>query len=455
MIQSSIHGAMQSLAPNFDRLQTQITGLGPNFERLQHQITGLSVRDTPMTGTESTESRRQDILNQTMRESQASARETLRSRYAEASITVTDADLDGMLSRSGQNSTRDNIQKMRVDDLPKFDGTDVHGFVVNIMSALVQFDQQAVARTIPRAFEGQARNWWNILTDDTKSLYMGNVYRFKDVLEEEFADSIGVAKDKAKSRVWRVGSEDIMTYYYDKMDLMVNANHGNHSDVEVCYELREGLPIEFRPYIRTVLERNPSTQRMRKEFQTLENDFMKMWKSSKRFTTPPLTPARSPSYSPSSASTERSPSPVFRRSRTEPPLRESYDPKKVGQHPGPDGKMMRSYTLPSGQLILLNRTCRVSGCNGNHFDFEHDYLSSSKKRAQSIPARDSSEKGTYEGYPISTEHGSFPTIDEESSEDEEEHGMKLLSYPMGENPDEGYTYVNGPRFYAKRRGTKN
>lgn len=442
-------------------IQNAVHGLGPNFERLQQQIEVLNSGVGNGGGSsQSEEARRQDILNRTIAESQTSLRNTLRERYAEAGLNVTDNDLNASV---GKNTTRDfsqkdNTQKMRVDDLPKFDGRGVHGYLINVTSAIVQFGQQAVARTIPRTFEGQARNWWNVLSDDTKTSYMSNVHRFKDALEDEFADSIGVAKDKAKNRTWRIGSEDIMTYYYDKIDLMVNSNHGNYSEVEVCYELREGLPIEFRPYIRTVLEKNPSTQRMRKEFQSLESDFLKMSRSSnsRKFTPPmsppsSMSPSRSASYSPGSEGS----GPVYRRGRSEPPLRESYDPKKVGQQAGPDGRMLRSYTLPSGQVILLNRTCRVNGCNGNHFDFEHDHLNV-KKRAQSIAAaydQTDSTMETYEGYPIAS---SYPLVEEESDEDESQ-GMKLLSYRMADDNmnNEDHSFSGETRYFSRRRGTKN
>lgn len=436
MIQQSVAAAMQSLTPQFDSLRTDLQDLrtnNPSMEGVEHS---------------SVESQRQDILNETLRESRDILKNTLRQKYTTRGISVNEADLDAIVADKGAGShlDRDNVQKMRVDDLPKFDGRDVHSYLVSVTSAIVQFGQQAVARTIPRTFDGQARNWWNILSDSTKNSYMSNVYKFKDALEDEFSDSVGVAKDKAKNRTWRIGSEDIMTYYYDKMDLMVNANSGNHSDVEVCYEIREGLPIEFRPYIRTVLEKNPSTSRMRKELQSLENDFLKMWKSSRtRMSTPPLTPTSSfsPTSSPDS-SISRSPT-SFRRSRSEPPLRESYDPARVGQAPGPNGKMLRSYTLPSGQVLLLNRTCRVNNCNGNHFDFEHDHVTT-RKRAASVMVNNTDQ--SYEGYPIADNLHTLPVVEEESSEEDEEPGMKMLSYTIIDEEDP-------PRRLSKRRGTKN
>lgn len=441
MINNAIHSAMQSLAPNFEQLRTEI-----------QQVRTSSV---PVEMEPSIESRRQDILNESLRESQTTLKQVLQTKYSNNNIPITEAQLDSIISEKVGGAGKEIVQKMRVDDLPKFDGRDVFGYLVSVTSAIVQFGQQPVARTIPRTFEGQARNWWNVLTDETKLQYMSNVYRFKDALEEEFSDSVGVAKDKAKNRIWKIGSEDIMTYYYEKLDLMVAANHGNNSDVEVCYEVREGLPIEFRPYIRTVLERNPSTSRLRKELQSLENDFVKMYRSShqrQRIQTPSMSPSSSSISPPMSSSPEsaRSSSPVYRRSRTEPPLRESYDPKRVGQQSGPDGKMMRSYTLPNGQVILLNRTCRVNNCNGNHFDFEHDHLSS-KKRAQSVPATDMGSD-TYEGYPISM----VPSVEEESSSDEDQ-GMKLLSYPMSDmgSEDNHYMLAGESRYFAKRRGPKN
>lgn len=433
-MQQHINSAMQSLAPNFKNIEDQILVL-------KNDRAGMDVEPQP-----SMEARRQDILNESLRESQRALRDSLRDRYAREQIAVSEAELESIVLQKGVgvSSSKDSVQRMRVEDLPKFDGKNVYNYVVSVSSAILQFGQVAVAQTIPRTFKGQARHWWNILPEDVKTMYMSNVHRFKDALEEEFSDSVGVAKDKAKSRSWKIGSEDIMSYYYDKIDLMVATNHGNHSEVEICYELREGLPAGFRPYIRTILEKNPSTHRIRKEFQSLENDFMKMWGNQRKFT-PPMTPSTtmSPASSPESS---RSSPPVFRRGRTEPPLRESYDPKKIGQAEGPDGKMLRSYTLPSGQVILLNRTCRVSGCNGNHFDFEHDHLTT-RKRAASVPASQF-HNDSYEGYPLAGD----PIVEEASEDEDESIDQKLLSYTMFDDDVNDHSPV---RRFAKQRGTKN
>lgn len=442
LIQDTIAASMASVKNNIGTLKTSV-----------EEVRKLS-RSSQENAAES-EARKRSIAEEMQQRSDIDFREELKDRFDAEGLDSTEAELDDIFSKMFEKSGSLNQEmKIKPDDLPKFNGNDVHKFLRACEAATTMFSLDMVAKTIPRKFEDQAQMWWMTLPENYRFSLLGNFSGLCRALEEEFKDVDGVLKDRARERKWKLSQESVSDYFYDKQQLLIAAYGSHLSEKDVCYKIKHGLPNDFQLFIRTPLGARASVSAMRKELQEFEGSYLE----SKRKM--PATPATSRSNSPNSARSPSSPSnpsegTTFRRSQSTPPLRESYNPNKISSAPGPDGKLLRSYTLPTGQVILLNRPCRF--CKMNHFDFEHDYMENKKnqtQRAKSVPAfawgypiAESAE--SEEAYPEAAEmEQEYPLIDEpEDNSLSHFHQQGLIEgYPTSSNESQSYFAVRGSSF---------
>lgn len=293
-----------------------------------------------------------------IREQRAKATEAIRLALEAQDISYTDDDLN----LSNQK------EKMKKEDLGEFDGSDLFTFKAEIDSALSIFSTEAVARMMARNLTGQAHTWWISLDSVIRDGLLTDADVFYTKLNDEFSKNKGVLRNEARNRRWKVGKESVMDYYYDKLKLITNS-FGTTDQNDLCHEIREGLPDDFKVLIRTTLARHAKTEALRNELNSLETDYMELRKRPNPYYS-------SPPYQRNQQMPLSAPGPSWGPAiKREAPrsLRESYNPKNISYSADPKNpsKRVRTYLVPdgSGRIIYLNRPCAT--CGQDHFNFEH------------------------------------------------------------------------------------
>lgn len=340
-----------------DILNAALGPLRTQNAALQSEITSLRTQISSQTTDPWEAERAQRAL--ILREEREAAERRIRERLEQQNITV-DADEEvGFVGNS-------LFEKIKVSDLDEFDGTDVHSFFLSVDAALAQFSPRMVAGVMARNLKGVAKIWFQNLSEVMREAILSNANVFKDSLRQEFEEDKAISRQLARDRKWQVQKEPIMTYYYEKMKMIANAFKGIDSS-EQCLEIRDGLPDDLKLLVRTTMAARPNLDHLRKELKTLEQDYLANRR--KR----PFTPQQTFPPANQQSLVKHNRNPVKAEPGRRPPsLRDSFNPKFIGQSPNPSNpsQMIRTYTVPdgSGRVLMLNRPCRT--CGGNHFDFE-------------------------------------------------------------------------------------
>lgn len=193
-----------------------------------------------------------------------------------------------------------------------------------------------------------------------------------------------IARQAARDRKWMYQKEPILTYFYDKVKLLSNSFGERMDQADQCHEIREGLPDDLKPFVRTPLGGKPTLEHLRKELKLLEIDYVANKRKRPTNVIPQLQ-SPPPQVQGNIRNVKQEYGSSSRTNSRRVPLKESFNPKMIGQSPNPSNpsQMIRTYTIPdgSGRVLMLNRPCRV--CNGNHFDFEPVHVHSSSSASDS------------------------------------------------------------------------
>lgn len=268
---------------------------------------------------------------------------------------------------------------MKVSDLNEFDGSDVYSFQLSVDAALAQFSSPTVAGMMARVLKGVAKTWFQNLDHRIRDGCLVDADEFIHALKSEFAIDKGLARQSARDRRWKVNEESVSSYYYDKLKLVGNSYGSSMDATEKCFEVRDGLPEDFKVLVRTTLASRPTLEALRKELTTLEVDYLASQKS-KAVVKVPATQTLPPS--PVKALSPAIPPVMVPRIKQENfagqrrlSMKDSFDSRFIGTAPNPvnPSEMTRTYSVPdgSGRVLYLNRPCRQ--CGGQHFDFEPNH----------------------------------------------------------------------------------
>lgn len=365
-------------------LNRAINPLKETNTALQAEINSL--REQLETGTNPAPSAQQFKAN-VLREERDAAKKRARERLAERNIEVGEEDFSPQSSRN---------ERIKTSNLDEFDGSDVSSFMLSIQAARAMFPSEAVASVIARNLRGMAKHWFQNLSSSSREMLLLSLEDFARSIRHEFEVDKSIARQSARDRKWIYQKESVLTYFYDKINLLINSFGEKMDQVDQCHEIREGLPDDFKPFVRTLLGGKPNLDQLRKELKLLELDYLN---SKKKRPVPvqspmPIFPGQQIANIPRNVKQE-SPSTSKQNGARRIPLKESFNPKMIGQSPNPSNpsQMIRTYTVPdgSGRVLMLNRPCRT--CGGNHFDFEPVHAHTS-----SLP--DSSSD--FDSYPIFT-----------------------------------------------------
>lgn len=303
-----------------------------------------------------------------MREEKEAASRRVRERLQQADIQLDGDEFD---------ATAHSRERIKTSDLDEFDGSDVYGFATSVESARSLFPSDSVASVMARNLRDMAKVWFQNLAQNKKEALLLSSEDFMTAIRAEFEVDRSVARQLARERKWNPNKESIMSYFYDKVKLVANSFGTSMNQEDQCHEIREGLPDDFKPFIRTPLGSKPTLEHLRKELKLLELDYISN-KKKKNFT-PNFVPNMPQQLAQPRVKNEGKTiaPPSFKGNRVS--LKDSFDAKMIGQSPNPSNprQMIRTYTIPdgSGRTLMLNRPCRT--CGGNHFDFEPVHFNNS------------------------------------------------------------------------------
>lgn len=311
-----------------EMLQTALAAaMGPVNQKLDTVSKELAdLRDTQVPQGSSDKAR-------IIRDARAKAVESMRAAFDEQQISYDDNDLS--LGASGE--------RMKKDDLGEFDGSDVYTFKAEVDSALSMFSTESVARMMARNLKGRAHSWWISLDAVIRDGLLKDADTFFSKLNNEFAKSKGTLRTEALMRKWQAGKEPVMDYYYDKVKLLTNSFGNQLDQADLCHEIREGLPDDFKVLIRTTMAKNARTEALRTELHTLEPDYLDLKKKSSYSPSSQRNPGL-PSQPPPSRGRPSNPAKGAQQERPR-SLRETYNPKNILYKPDPNdsSKRVRTY----------------------------------------------------------------------------------------------------------------
>lgn len=383
-------------------LNAAIQPLKDTNNSLKAEIQNLRQGLDPNTGSPSTE---RQIKARVAQEEKDAAIARIKSRLQEENVSFQEDEFNTQPQEQKRN--------MKLSDLDEFDGTDVYSFELSVDTAMAQFSTTTVASMMARVLKGLAKTWFQNLDHRIRDGCLVDADEFMRALKSEFAIDKGLARQAARDRKWKIGHESVATYYYDKLKLVGNS-YGNSMDAaEKCFEVRDGLPEDFKILVRTTLATRPTLESLRKELISLEADYMAFRQASKALIGSSiksvaaqhnLVPApRLPLGVPQVALPRVKQENVPGRRMT---MRDSFNPQNIGVAPNPlnPSENVRTYTVPdgSGRMLYLTRPCRQ--CGGQHFDFEPNH----GKPAQARLASSSDSVSDSEGYQSSYVSSSLP-----------------------------------------------
>lgn len=230
-------------------------------------------------------------------------------------------------------SARSGIDKMKKDDLEEFNGSDLFSFKASVDSALSIWESDVVARMMARNLTGRAHTWWVSLDSIIRDGLLTDSDVFLNKLSEEFAENQGILRERARSQKWSPLTEPVLEYFYDKYKLVSNSFGRSLAASEVCHEIREGLPDNFKVLIRTPLSKSVKVEALRQEMALMEVDYVSMKKraNSQRGNANRSLPNQLPSQSSNTNNRQ------VKRENTQRPrsLRETYKASNIEYGPDP------------------------------------------------------------------------------------------------------------------------
>lgn len=372
-----------------------------------------------------------------IKEGKDKAAADIRANLEANNISFRPEDLEFDTSRSSD--------KMKKEDLDEFDGSDLFSFKASVDSALSIFETGTVARMMARNLTGRAHTWWVSLDSTIRDGLLVDSDVFLSKLEDEFAENQGILRERARNRRWSVLNKPVLTYFYDKYKLVSNSFGRTLQASEVCHEIREGLPDDFKVLVRTPLSKTVKVEALRQELALLETDYVSMVRRNLRGNNRRNVSATpQPMTNTDSSSNRTAPRQIKRESSARPrSLRDTYNPGNIEYGPDPSNpqKRVRIYTIPdgSGRKIYCNRPC--STCGADHFNFEH-------------PQSGNTMKGDNEAYPLqNVGDGNFNFSINDSMLDQREfsgYPSQFSGYPSPDSGSERYpasSSSDSPTFY--------
>lgn len=359
-----------------------------------------------------------------LKEEREAAERRIRERLEQGNIAIGD---DEDLGFSSSNLH----EKIKVSDLDEFDGTDIYSFFMSIDAALSQFSPKLVAGVMARNLKGIAKVWFQNLNELSREAVLSNAFTFKEALRQEFEEDKAISRQTASDRKWQVTREPLMTYFYEKLKLITNAFKGMDS-TDQCLEIREGLPDDFKLLVRTTMAAKPTLDHLRKELKTLEQDYLANRKKKPFAFQQQQVPQQALVKSPAQNLVKTEQGNGKSGNRRPPSLRDTFNPKFIGQSPNPanPSQMIRTYTVPDGsnRVLMLNRPCRT--CGGNHFDFEQVHSQFVEiEENDNYTIQSAVQAQSFSGYPTFTPQSLDPLVQMDSS-----------AYPTWGISNEEYAY---------------
>lgn len=268
-----------------------------------------------------------------------------------------------------------------------FDGSTskLIGFITRIETLWdVRSDAQwrdHLLEALPLCLRGAAQQWYEQLPRTTRVINMRSWPAWRKGLEGVFSPDTSDLRRDAEARTWRIATEDVSAYHFEKLSLL-RAAYPHREENDFVKEIHRGLPDEMQLVVRSALsngKEGSTCEDLLREERHFEATFKRMHASKKsntgnssksspssstKATTPSTTQTASSSSSPETSRTKQSNAPRFN-------LKETWSEANVFYK---DGK--RHYHLPGmANAMVLNRNCH---CGGEHFNFEHDHLMNRK-----------------------------------------------------------------------------
>lgn len=374
-----------------DSLKEALQPLNVANANLRTEIQNLREGLDPNSGVTATE---RQIKSRVAQEETQNAINRIKERLLEQNVSFQSDEFDNP-------SSGDQKKTMKMSDLDEFDGTDVYSFELSVDAAMAQFSSPVVAGMMARVLKGVAKTWFQNVDHRIRDGCLVDADEFIRALKNEFAIDKGLARQTARDRKWKVAEESVANYYYDKLKLVGNSYGSSMDAAEKCFEVRDGLPEDFKVLIRTTLASRPTLEALRKELTSLEADYLAT-RFSKRSTNSLVKTAPVLTMPMTKPVSTLAPQLIGNNSRIKQEnfagqrrmsIRDSFDPKNIGSAPNPSNpsELIRTYTVPdgTGRMLYLNRPCRQ--CGGQHFDFEPNH----GRPVQSRMATGSSSSDTY------------------------------------------------------------
>lgn len=356
-IQQLLNDAIQPLREANENLNTEIQNIRAEFN--------------PNTNSSAIE---RQVKAKVAQEETQNAINQIKERLTEQNVSFKDDEFNNPASS-------DNKKTMKISDLEEFDGTDVYSFELSVDAAMAQFASPVVAGIMARVLKGVAKTWFQNVDHQIWDGCLINADEFMKALKNEFAIDKGLAWQTARDRKWKVNEESVAIYYYDKLKLVGNSYGASMDASEKCFEVRDGLPDDFKVLIRTTLANRPTLESLRKELTTLETDYLTS-RQKRNPTNKSLAPLIQTSSRPGALLPQLPPpGSNFPRMKQENmqgrwmSIRDLFDPRYIGSGPNPTNpnEIVWTYTVPddTGQTLFLSRPCKQ--CGGQHFDFEPNH----------------------------------------------------------------------------------
>lgn len=323
-------------------------------------------------------------------------RESLRAAYKNHGLTEEEAQV--ALYESAQPAGPTTLLQQpyrrgnfKAEELGTFDGSpEKLGFFLSRIDGFWETSSDPAWReplfnTLPMCLRDGAAEWW-------QSCMRSEPFRLnKDwpTLKNEMKQAFGLDDEDAQSladrRRWKVGSEEIGTYFHTKHRLLLEA-YPEKSEKNLVSAIIKGLPDDFKMSIRTNLSGSPTLSALLVELRNYASKYRRAGGQS-RSSQQPNAPSTRPGKSNSPSSSRKGAS-----------LEDTFDPKRYWKEDGKD-----KYRVPgTEEVITRTRPCDYDGdCGGPHFRFMHTWLQAQKrKKKEENKQKSSSTTKFIEGYPV-------------------------------------------------------
>lgn len=237
--------------------------------------------------------------------------------------------------------------------------------------------------TIPLCLVGAASNWYASLSEDELEK-LNSWEAWYSAMAIAFAPDEMALEEAALSRAWEYNKESVSDYYFDKKRMLVSA-FPDQTERALVHNIWKGLPTSFRLLIRNIHAHHPETRHLLREMKLLEETWRAEATNRKRQGAnlkaglssgigSASQQTNTSRITASSSKTSATPTPDTTSQAMVPrkSLRDTYRKNNISYQ----GKT-RIYHVPDSDRVLkAERPCKH--CGQDHFDFEHDLMSTPK-----------------------------------------------------------------------------